>query len=185
MPLSSVYEPAMAWTWRRPASSRASTITLTAFHPGAGRPASAYSGSSPLVGRTGGSQPLHVAVRRYALDVNIDSLDVLNHKRLLDSSRAEPNAVSFQVRPVDVVSGTGIAARLSSGSLLELRGQSLEAVASPISPPAPSPFRPISRPLPRPAFGSSPNLQVGLVVEGSVGRWTEEVNCSGLGGIGG
>lgn len=40
---------------------------------------------------------------RYALDVNISSLDVLNHKRLLDSARADPSAVSFQVRPVDVV----------------------------------------------------------------------------------
>jgi hypothetical protein len=44
---------------------------------------------------------------RYALDVNISSLDVLNHKRLLDSARADPSAVSFQVRPVDIVSGTG------------------------------------------------------------------------------
>ena len=39
---------------------------------------------------------------RYALDVNTDSLDVLNHQRLLDSARADPSAVSFQVRPVDV-----------------------------------------------------------------------------------
>ncbi|KAK2076467.1 hypothetical protein QBZ16_000992 [Prototheca wickerhamii] len=116
---------------------------------------------------------------RYALDVNIDSLDVLNHKRLLDSSRAEPNAVSFQVRPVDVVSGTGIAARLSSGSLLELRGQSLEAVPSPMSPPAPSPFRPISRPLPRPAFGSSPNLQaLFLEAEEKMGEAVQHGNGS-------
>ena len=43
---------------------------------------------------------------RYALDVNIHSLDVLNHKRLLDSARADPSAVSFQVRPVDVVVGS-------------------------------------------------------------------------------
>ena len=27
---------------------------------------------------------------------------MLNHKRLLDSARADPSAVSFQVRPVDV-----------------------------------------------------------------------------------
>jgi len=47
---------------------------------------------------------------RYALDVNIGSLDVLNHKRLLDSARADPSAVSFQVRPVDIVSGVGKAA---------------------------------------------------------------------------
>lgn len=44
---------------------------------------------------------------RYALDVNINSLDVLNHKRLLDSARADPSAVSFQVRPVDIVSAAG------------------------------------------------------------------------------
>jgi hypothetical protein len=40
---------------------------------------------------------------RYALDVNIDSLDVLSHKRLLDEARADPTAVSFAVRPVEVV----------------------------------------------------------------------------------
>ena len=44
---------------------------------------------------------------RYALDVNINSLDVLNHKRLLDSARADPSALSFQVRPVDVISAAG------------------------------------------------------------------------------
>lgn len=55
---------------------------------------------------------------RYAFDVNIESLDVLNHKRLLDSARAEPSAVSFQVRPVDVITGTGIAGRVPSNSFL-------------------------------------------------------------------
>jgi hypothetical protein len=49
--------------------------------------------------------------------VNITSLDVLNHKRLLDSARADPSAVSFQVRPVDVVSGMDAAKRPSFGSL--------------------------------------------------------------------
>ena len=49
---------------------------------------------------------------RYALDVNISSLDVLNHKRLLDSARADPSAVSFQVRPVDIVSTAGNRAAL-------------------------------------------------------------------------
>ena len=44
---------------------------------------------------------------RYALDVNLNSLDVLNHKRLLDSARADPSALSFQVRPVDVISAAG------------------------------------------------------------------------------
>lgn len=57
---------------------------------------------------------------RYALDVNLGSLDVLNHKRLLDSARADPSAVSFQVRPVDVVVGhghTSMSRRPSFGNL--------------------------------------------------------------------
>ena len=54
---------------------------------------------------------------RYALDVNIATLDVLNHKRLLDSARSDPSAVSFQVRPVDVVSGVDSARKPSFGSL--------------------------------------------------------------------
>lgn len=57
---------------------------------------------------------------RYALDVNLGSLDVLNHKRLLDSARADPSAVSFQVRPVDVAVGhghTSMARRPSFGNL--------------------------------------------------------------------
>ena len=65
---------------------------------------------------------------RYALDVNISSLDVLNHKRLLDSARADPSAVSFQVRPVDVVSAAGSKAAIdkrpsfgNAESLLEVR----------------------------------------------------------------
>lgn len=40
---------------------------------------------------------------RYALDVNLDSLDVLSHKRLLDEARADPTAVSFAVRPVEII----------------------------------------------------------------------------------
>lgn len=66
------------------------------------------------------------ALCRYALDVNISSLDVLNHKRLLDSARADPSAVSFQLRPVDVVSGSDIAKRPSFGSLDTLQLQSAE-----------------------------------------------------------
>ncbi len=65
---------------------------------------------------------------RYALDVNISSLDVLNHKRLLDSARADPSAVSFQVRPVDIVSAAGSKAAMdrrpsfgNAESLLEVR----------------------------------------------------------------
>lgn len=42
---------------------------------------------------------------------------MLNHKRLLDSARSDPSAVSFQLRPVDVVSGSDIAKRPSFGSL--------------------------------------------------------------------
>lgn len=40
---------------------------------------------------------------RYALDVNIESLDVLSHKRLLEEARADPATVSFAVRPVEVL----------------------------------------------------------------------------------
>ena len=40
---------------------------------------------------------------RYALDVNIESLDVLSHQRLLDEARSDPTTVSFAVRPVEVV----------------------------------------------------------------------------------
>lgn len=40
---------------------------------------------------------------RYALDVNIDSLDVLSHKRLLDEARLDPTTVSFAVRSVEVL----------------------------------------------------------------------------------
>lgn len=57
---------------------------------------------------------------RYALDVNLGSLDVLNHKRLLDSARADPSAVSFQVRPVDVVVGHGSMSRRPSFGNLEM-----------------------------------------------------------------
>lgn len=48
---------------------------------------------------------------RYALDVNIESLDVLSHKRLLDEARGDPQAVSFAIRPVEVV----VPRQLSSG----------------------------------------------------------------------
>lgn len=92
---------------------------------------------------------------RYALDVNIGTLDVLNHKRLLDSARSDPSAVSFQVRPVDVVSGVDPARKPSFGSL-EISSLSARMAQM-------SPLR-TSRPLPRPAFGSSPNLQA-LILE--------------------
>ncbi|KAK9825662.1 hypothetical protein WJX81_007564 [Elliptochloris bilobata] len=99
---------------------------------------------------------------RYALDVNIGSLDVLNHKRLLDSARADPSAVSFQVRPVDVAgaaqgNGSSVDRRPSFGNLdtLLTEAASAQAVARSLS---------RHRSLPRPAFGSSPNLQA-LVLE--------------------
>ncbi|KDD75399.1 hypothetical protein H632_c703p1, partial [Helicosporidium sp. ATCC 50920] len=95
---------------------------------------------------------------RYALDVNTNSLDVLNHKRLLDSARADPSAVSFQVRPVDVFTGVDFGRRPSS-NLLE-RESSFEGMVGSMGS-----FRSRSaRQLPRPAFGSSPNLQA-LVLE--------------------
>lgn len=90
------------------------------------------------------------------MDVNINSLDVLNHKRLLDSARADPTAVSFQVRPVDVIgSAQDLARRPSFGSLDPSSYR--ESIIHSLSPHK-------MRPLPRPAFGSSPNLHA-LVLE--------------------
>lgn len=40
---------------------------------------------------------------RYALDVNIQGLDVLNHKRLLEEARGNPESLAFQVRQVEVL----------------------------------------------------------------------------------
>ena len=54
-----------------------------------------------IPGHTRAYQAYHA--RRYALDVNIDTLDVLSHKRLLDEARADPSTVSFAVRPVEIV----------------------------------------------------------------------------------
>ena len=124
----------------------------------------------------------------YALDVNLASLDVLNHKRLLDSARADPSAVSFQVRPVDVALSTATAASGGSSSGLLLRpssmgrerssgggngsgggldrapsfsaSDSLLAEAAAAGARAARPRAPAARP----AFGSSPNLQA-LVLE--------------------
>lgn len=82
---------------------------------------------------------------RYALDVNLDTLDVLSHQRLLEEARADPSTVSFAVRGVEV--------------LIPSRGQN-GAFHHPASPEART-GRAISRQpsLPKPAFGSSPNLQ--------------------------
>lgn len=90
----------------------------------ASRPRSRSSASPCLPTLSLPSRPcLCIPFRRYALDVNISSLDVLNHKRLLDSARSDPSAVSFQLRPVDVVSGSDLAKRPSFGSLDVLHHQ--------------------------------------------------------------
>lgn len=39
---------------------------------------------------------------RYALDINLDTLDVLNHMQLLEEARSDPSAVFFHVRIVEV-----------------------------------------------------------------------------------
>lgn len=35
--------------------------------------------------------------------MNIESLDVLNHKKLLDAARADTATISFSVRPVNIL----------------------------------------------------------------------------------
>lgn len=93
---------------------------------------------------------------RYATNVNTTSLDVLNHKRLLDSARSDPSAVSFQVRPVSVLSES-LANRISSyGSFGSSHTNSLQHQKSGVD------FGSYKS-LPRPAFGSSPNLQALLL----------------------
>ncbi|KAI8470540.1 MAG: kinase-like domain-containing protein [Monoraphidium minutum] len=112
---------------------------------------------------------------RYALDVNIDSLDVLSHKRLLEEARSDPATVSFAVRPVEV---------------LHARPRdSTDGLAAPAFPGEPSPRRghPVppssrQRPLPKPAFGSSPNLQA-LALE--FGERADSLDGNGGGGGGG
>ena len=89
---------------------------------------------------------------RYATNVNTNSLDVLNHKRLLDSARSDPSAVSFQVRSVDVMAGMhGTKSYGSFGSQANSY-QHLRAIGE-------MDGFPRNGSLPRPAFGSSPNLQ--------------------------
>lgn len=82
---------------------------------------------------------------RYALDINIEGIDVLNHKRLLEEARADPSAVSFAVRPVEVV--VPKFRDSYDGPCSPSRGIEVK--------------RSLSRrnSLPKPAFGSSPNLQ--------------------------
>eukprot|EP00879_Flechtneria_rotunda_P022695 GHRR01023969.1.p1 GENE.GHRR01023969.1~~GHRR01023969.1.p1 ORF type:complete len:225 (+),score=52.74 GHRR01023969.1:599-1273(+) len=86
---------------------------------------------------------------RYALDVNTDSLDVLSHKRLLDEARLDPTTVSFAVRSVEVLHSR--TRELSDG---------LPSPAFHEASPRRGIMQPARRqPLPKPAFGSSPNLQ--------------------------
>jgi len=40
---------------------------------------------------------------RYALDVNLDSLDVLSHQKLLNEARHDQTSVSYSVRPVEIL----------------------------------------------------------------------------------
>jgi hypothetical protein len=40
---------------------------------------------------------------RYALDINLETLDVLNHMQLLEEARSDPSAVFFHVRIVEVM----------------------------------------------------------------------------------
>ncbi|KIZ01398.1 Serine/threonine-protein kinase CTR1 [Monoraphidium neglectum] len=106
---------------------------------------------------------------RYALDVNIESLDVLSHKRLLEEARADPATVSFAVRPVEVLHVLRDADNLPSPAFPEpspRRGH-----------PVPPSAR--SRPLPKPAFGSSPNLQA-LALE--VGEQRQDASHASLEG---
>ena len=77
---------------------------------------------------------------RYALDVNTDSLDVLNHKRLLEEARGDPSSVSFHVRPVEVLLSKQFEGSVLASTRYHRRGA-----------------------LPKPAFGSSPNLQACLI----------------------
>lgn len=51
---------------------------------------------------------------RYALDINLSSLDVLNHRRLLETARSDISSISFQVRPVDVSANQSGSASMGS-----------------------------------------------------------------------
>lgn len=95
---------------------------------------------------------------RYATNVNTTSLDVLNHKRLLDSARSDPSAVSFQVRCVDVM---GLHSVKSFGSLGSSQANSYSHLRA-IGEASGLHAAPSQKSLPRPAFGSSPNL-AGLI----------------------
>lgn len=116
---------------------------------------------------------------RYALDVNTDTLDVLSHQRLLEEARADPSTVSFAVRGVEVVkptrsSFTGgpdlyatspkvcfLTATLVVHGLWTILLDLLPRFSADTCP-IPQIIHGLSTTLPKPAFGSSPNLQVDI-----------------------
>eukprot|EP01026_Neomeris_dumetosa_P045569 TRINITY_DN3859_c0_g1_i21.p1 TRINITY_DN3859_c0_g1~~TRINITY_DN3859_c0_g1_i21.p1 ORF type:complete len:563 (-),score=66.47 TRINITY_DN3859_c0_g1_i21:1776-3464(-) len=99
---------------------------------------------------------------RYALDVMTESLDILNHFNLLREARSDGGAVFFHVRPVEVLLNAAYATKTQQYTPLvvdsspEPRSQTLN---TPIPIPGPSSSQQLSK-LPRPAFGSSPGLQL-------------------------
>ncbi|PNW71561.1 hypothetical protein CHLRE_16g659400v5 [Chlamydomonas reinhardtii] len=98
---------------------------------------------------------------RYALDVNVDGLDVLSHKRLLDEARADPTTVSFAVRPVEIV-GPRADGVSSPHELTRANSKKLGQLC-------------------RPAFGSSPNLQALALEVGERAEGHEAEASSGPG----
>ena len=105
---------------------------------------------------------------RYALDVSIDGIDVLSHKRLLEEARADPTTVSFAVRPVEVVVPKHSRGNESPSSPVEVPGPGTvvyHLFRRLLTHPCPHKQAVRRQPsnranLPKPAFGSSPNLQV-------------------------
>ncbi|GMH40072.1 hypothetical protein BSKO_07976 [Bryopsis sp. KO-2023] len=97
---------------------------------------------------------------RYALDVNIQGLDVLNHKKLLEEARKNPESVAFQVRPVEVFlplakDANAIDSTSSPHGSLEggTHFPGVHRIGSGTG----------SNAMLRPAFASSPNLQAMLL----------------------
>jgi len=125
---------------------------------------------------------------RYALDVNLDSLDVLSHQRLLNEARSDQTSVSYAVRPVEILvqrsssqqGGGDMAVSPQVRSVLHFvvcprTRDPLDRVAQNrisrtsacedrmcvcLLPPTQGQRGARRGMLPKPAFGSSPNLQV-------------------------
>eukprot|EP00892_Ulva_mutabilis_P010835 jgi/Ulvmu1/8123/UM040_0018.1 len=101
---------------------------------------------------------------RYALDINLDTLDVLNHMQLLEEARSDPSAVFFHVRIVEVNVNPGGQGDDSGGALsMDTEGDH-QGVAIPAARPSAAGTFAVGsgsarERLPAPAFGSSPNLQ--------------------------